>query len=411
MRQDTPIRFANVSWTWGIIYLCLFAYRTSVSVFGESVIRRVTSIGDTGTYQSGVVTSGYQHTAALLREDLLFALSDLHGGGISTILTIYVGGVFNKLLFGNPFLINIGFQSITYIGLIYLLQSVAPTVRLRLLILMMLPSFTVWTSIASKEAIVAGAVAILAAYFIRMYNGQLSPRLHHIIAALILFLFKPHYGAAFAYGIGSTFICFYARKKALTALVIGIASLCGLFIFKDFFVRFAFLVQNAFLVEIVEGSEAWGTRSTRTEVFFVEDFDLFLKAPEGIIRAFFGPSISEITTSTLHLVTFLEGAVLAGVLFYFVLRVLLKLPIYNVVVTFFMSFWILFPNYPFGVMNSGAAIRYRSGWILVFIVLIAVFLSRNIYANWVNVLSTSRDRKSAKAKTSSHDPAVTSEPA
>ena len=383
MRQSAPIRLAGASWTWGLVYLCLFAYRSGVSIFGESIIRRATSIGDTGTYQTGVVTPSYQQTAALLREDLFFALSDLHGGGISTILTIYIGGVFNKLLFGNPFLINIGFQSITFVGLVYLLQSVAPAVRLRLLLLMMLPSFTVWTSIASKEAIVAGAVAVLVGYFIRMYNGQLVPRVHHILAALVLFLFKPHYGVAFAYGIGTTFICLHASKKALTALLIGMGSLWGLFILKDFAVRFAFLVQNAFIVEIVAGSEVWGTRSTRTEVFFSEDADLFLKAPEGIFKAFFGPSISEITTSTLHLVTFLEGAALAGVLLYIGLRALSKLPIYNFIVAFFMSFWILFPNYPFGVMNSGAAIRYRSGWVLIVIVLIAVFLSRSIYTRWI----------------------------
>ena len=160
-----------------------------------------------------------------LTENPAVIITDFYGGGLSTILTVYIGGLFNRLFFGNPYLINIGFQTITFLGLVYLLYSVAPAVRLRLLALVMLPSFTLWTSIASKEAIVAAAVAVLSAYFVRMYSGHVVPGVHHVLATLVLYIFKPHYGVALVYGIGTTLVCRIVRRKALVAFSIGLVSL------------------------------------------------------------------------------------------------------------------------------------------------------------------------------------------
>lgn len=383
MTRVPQISFFGTGLSWGLIYFFLFLYRCLVSVLGEAFVLRLTSIADTGTYQSGVVAEVYQAATRQIRDNLLAALADVHGGGFTTVLTIKIGAVFNALFFGNPFLINIGFQTFTFIGLVYLLHSTVPALRLRLLVLTMLPSFTLWTSIASKESIVAGAVAVLAAYFIRMYDGRVIPGLHHVVAAIVLFVFKPYYGVAFAYGIATTLVSRFVRKRALVSLLIGMVTLVGLYVFHEQFVRYSLTVQEAFIVATPTHVGNWGSRSTRTEPFFVEDTDVFIKAPAGILRAFFGPTIPEVSTSALHLITFMEGVVLAVTLALIVLKAIRQLPVYNAILSMFMAFWILLPNYPFGVMNPGTAIRYRSGYILLIIVLFAVFMSRPLYVNWV----------------------------
>jgi hypothetical protein len=48
----------------------------------------------------------------------------------------------------------------------------------------------------------------------------------------------------------------------------------------------------------------------------------------------------------------------------------------------FTLFWILFTNYPLGIMNPGSAIRYRTGYeILVFVVMVFL-LSPNLFVTW-----------------------------
>jgi hypothetical protein len=377
-----PEKAPSVGLTWGMAYAALFAYRSLVSVVGEVLIRRVTSIGDTGTYQSGVLEETYQ----TYLKDIFLSLTDVGSTGLATVLTVYVGRFFNFLFFGNPHLINIGFQSITFAGLVVLLQAIEPALRLRMYVLCMLPSFTLWTSIASKEAIIAGAVAVLSAYFIRLYSRRIAPGVHHVLAAIVLFLFKPHYGVVFAYGIGTTFVCTFVRRKALVALTLGLTSLLVLYLSWDQVIRYSFLVQRAFFEESDAGSAAVGGRSSR-EKFFLEDADVLLKAPEGMFKTFFGPTLSEVATSVLHLVTFVEGIVLAAVLVVLALHAIRRLPIYSAIVAGFMVFWTIFPNYPFGVMNPGTAIRYRSGWVLVILAVVAVFMSRRLFANWIGTVA------------------------
>ncbi|HJN23617.1 MAG TPA: hypothetical protein QF509_06915, partial [Rhodospirillales bacterium] len=197
-----PLRFS-----WGMFYVFLFLYRSMFSVFTELVVMRLTNIGDTRAYQMGSFPRGYE---ALLDSPVGVALS---GGGtqLSTSLTTKFGAILNKLLFGNPILIDIGFQAVTWIGLVYLLNSVDRSIRLRLVLFVMFPSFTIWTSIASKEAIVVACVCILTGYVIRMYYHTAKLNLFHIAALLLLGVFKVHYLIAFAYLTATTALARHVR--------------------------------------------------------------------------------------------------------------------------------------------------------------------------------------------------------
>ena len=105
--------------------------------------------------------------------------------------------------------------------------------------------------------------------------------------------------------------------------------------------------------------------------------------PLGFAMALIGPTLEETLSSPLHLFAFVESIFLIVVVFYYVFARLPSLPIYNVITGLFFTFWVLFPNYPFGVMNPGSAIRYRSGWIVLFFIATAVLQSRSLYESWL----------------------------
>ena len=356
--------------SWGIFFVLLFLYRSVFSVLGEVVVMRLTPISDTFLYQSGILEQTDFWANFGPHNLMTFGPSTL-----STALTAALGKALNIVFFGNAILINIGFQTITFAGLVYLIMSIRPAERKYLAVLVLLPSFSVWTSIASKEAIVAGAVAVAAGYLIRLYTGSGRLRLIHVAAGTVIYIFKTQYLAALAFFFLVTVIARRVRQSAAVATIIGAISLVALWFSSERLDELAQRVQTLLIINP-------GARSTRTELFFTDPLDVILKAPVGMFRSFVGPTLAEVPTSVLHLITFVESMVVVGFLLYLFLSRVKQLPAYNAIVGFFVLFWISFATYPFGVMNAGSAIRYRSGWILIVMVVFATFLSREVYTHW-----------------------------
>jgi len=354
------------------LLILLYLYRCAFSFLGQIVILRITSIGDTTSYQRGH-TDASLHNLGLSK--ILQMSANFNDYQASTLITAKIGGGFNFLFFGNAVMVNIGFQTIAFVGLAYLLASVARSQRVRLAILLAFPSFSVWSSIASKEAVVVFAVSILGGYIIRAYRGNASLGVLPVIAFAVLYVYKPQYLIAFSYLGAVTFGGTYVRQKAFLALVLGLASLVLLFVFRDRIDELSFIIQRNFLV-------VGSVRSTRLESFFVDQYDVFLRAPYGMYLAFVGPTLAEIATSPLHLITYVESIILVGILCYYGLSGFPKLPVYTVITGAFSIFWAVFPNYALGVMNSGSAIRYRTGWIVLVFIAVAILQSRQFYFEW-----------------------------
>jgi hypothetical protein len=98
--------------------------------------------------------------------------------------------------------------------------------------------------------------------------------------------------------------------------------------------------------------------------------------------AFNGSTVSEIAINPIYIASFVEISVLFFALLHLFMRRLPTLPMYNVIIGLSSAFWILFADYPVGVMNPGPAVRYRSGWI-IFVLFVFVFvLSRQVFLKW-----------------------------
>ena len=116
---------------WSLFYAFLFAYRTMFAYAGQTVVRTLTKLGDAGEYQN--------------QGNLDFSLGALVD---STRLTQTVGAVLRAATGGNAVLINVGFQAIGFIGLVVFLQALRPRDRRWAALLVLLPTFNLWTSVA-----------------------------------------------------------------------------------------------------------------------------------------------------------------------------------------------------------------------------------------------------------------------
>ena len=337
-----------------------------MSVAGEVIIRRVTTLGDSSSYQRSVLFD--------------LSVSDAAIGGdfttlrrLGTFVTLGVGGVFNIIFAGNPILINIGFQTIAFIGIVKLLNCCDDWLKRRLALLLLFPSFNLWSSVASKETIVVFLVCVICAYLLDIYYNRDRLNLLTSASLVVLAFFKLHFMAAVVFVLGILKVASRFREKAALAATAGLLSLAILFVVRDKIASLALTVQIHF--------SPGDARSTR-EVFFVEPYDVFLKAPYGMFQTFFGPTITEVATSPVHLVSFAESLLLLAILVFYLIRRLPDLPAFPTIVGFFTTAWLMFGMMPFGIHNPGSAIRYRTGYYVLICVLVLILTSRDRFRFW-----------------------------
>jgi len=343
---------------WPEFYLFYFIYRCSYSVLGQVSVTSFTSLGDSARYQIG---------------GFVLDLSALY---TSTFFTVNLGSVIGFFAFKDPILINVGFQALAFYGIYQFLQALDPELRRRAAILLLFPSFNLWTSVAGKEAVVVFALGIACAYMTDMYYLRERIRPLHVISGYILFIFKAHYLSALLFVFLVSKISQHLQKKSFFVLFVGVMSLLPLYVYREAISKVSFSILPHFV--------GTGGRSTR-EPFWEERWDVFLKAPEGMLQSFYGPTLGEILKDGAHLlqiVAYFESFILIAVLLYYLIREIPTLPIYNLFVYLFVLFWIMFVNYPFGVMNPGSAIRYRSGYFLLVVMVVVLFTSRRVFIQW-----------------------------
>ena len=363
---ETDRREGRLMLTWGVFYAFLWLYRSAASVAGQLVVSQFTLLGDSSGYQSGKAVSWI----------VLGQLTNIRRvRGIGTDVTILLATIFDRLFGGNPILIHIGFQTIAFIGIVALLRAAKPAHRALLAPLFLLPSFTLWSSVTGKEALVVFFLCVGSAGVLKIWYGEGRPSPLHAAAFACVYLFKPHYVPALAYLLGTSWAARHVRQPAALALILGLSSLSFLYIVKDTMARLVFGdVQPSF--------SGKGATFQRPE-FWETPADIYLRAPEGMFRSLLGPTLQEaLSGHVFHFVSFAESAVILSVMVWFAVRGLARMPAFTFVVGAFTTFWMLFPTYPLGAMNAGSAIRYRTGYIVILFVLVSAILPRDTYFAW-----------------------------
>ncbi len=351
---------------WPTFYVFLFIYRCAYSALAFFVVSRLTGLGDVARIISADFTA---------IDVVQLGADPLQGSrGIAIVIAQNLGRLFKILSFGNELLIFMFFQAVAFVGLVKFLMSLEPKFRKRVALILLFPSFSVWSSIPGKEAIVVFAVGVSCSYVVDMYYNREKLSVLHIVAFAALAIFKLPYVIAFIFLIGVSKIAYRVRQKAFVALAVGIVSLVPLYTFRD--------KIDALSFEVIRHFNVGFGRMTR-EPYWTEQYDVFWKAPYGMFQSFFGPTLSEAATGILQISSFIESTILVAMFLFFLLKRLPEVPVYNFILGLFTTFWILFSTYPLGIMNPGSAIRYRTGYLVLVVFIFTFLTSREVYASWL----------------------------
>ncbi|WP_369920484.1 hypothetical protein AB8E32_20440 [Marinomonas polaris] len=347
------------------IWFTYFVVKFFYMLFALFVYAKLTELGDTFRYLAGAEAFG----PGLWRDST--ALMDTFGYSFS--------------LFLGPVLANIPFLVLSIIGVYYPVSRLNLTKNqlISLLTLLSLPSFGVWTSIISKEAVGVFFLGVILGFFIDYIKRKPNKRYFLVVFCVYLCaLFKPQYLAAIAALF--TFV-FISRKFALRGF--GKTVLLILFFVFSFFALYLFRNEINELSFIIPLHFSLDAGSTRENTIWVNDFDVFRNAPYGMFIAFFGPTVSEALSKPTHLLVFIESAIIIGIFLFALLQLLMvtintgRLNVFFVGVFLTASLWILFVHYPFGALNPGSAIRYRENF-YAFLVILFYFCYIEVKQNY-----------------------------
>jgi len=328
-----------------------------------AVVKDMTRRGDTPKYL-------FANPFELFANDGFFLF--LHQ---TKLVQFFVGSV--HMLLRYEILTHIVFSLLAFYGIKCFLEAVPEKNNkyYKILILMtFLPSFTLWSSVAGKESFLVFAMGIISAEVVRFFsNKKFRISFLVILSIFLIFVIKSQYVPAVFLLV--LYIKLRERiklswKADMFILIAILASNCVLiYLFRNKIDNF--VANQVYEMFVFSKSTA---RSTRGRVFF-EQYDFFKKMYYLLPLAVWGPTWSETKISILHRSVFIENILLLGVYIYlmkdFFLKIFKKFNVYYQ--WFFVSLivigWLFIAQYIQGVLNPGAAIRYRTNIYLLVTVL------------------------------------------
>jgi hypothetical protein len=321
--------------------------------FAWFIYTKFTRLGDT----SGYINSSINFTSRVMTD--------------STFMMQFFGGI-SGTIFGHTVLSNLPFVFLSFYGIYYALHKINISNRhlLMILLLLSLPSFGVWSSIASKEAVGVFFMGIILGYIVDLYNDiNRKIKLIEYFAFYLAFVFKPQYLIAILSLI--IFIKLFRRYKSSANFKLFF------FLFYSFMIIVAFYllrdIVNA-LQYIIPNHFIGSGESTRENTIWVNDYDLYYNMFYGMFIAWWGPTLSEVIVKPIQVIAFLESAVIFSFFLYFLLYIVKssfnkkRVNIYLISLIIIPLFWLLFAHYPFGVFNPGSALRYRENFYSFFVI-------------------------------------------
>ena len=331
----------------------LFFYRILMAFVGEFVVRWMVlrGLGDTNLYLNS-------KPLELIKEHGWHVLTDwvyfprLIIGTISTVLVYRI-------------LTHIALSIIAFYGIYQFLKEAKTdnTRMYNLLILMCFaPSFAIWSSLAGKEALIVFSMGIICAQIIRFFKGEPVKFSVPLVLALwfmsvIKFYYLPFVVLSIVYIFFRQHVRLTWKADLALLLVLLLGTIAGFWLFR-------YKIDNYTLHKLA-GIYYKGARSTRP-LMFTQSMDWFTKMPYWLPISLMGPTLHECSLSLQHLCTFIESCFLF-VLFLYMLKdvplcIFRKFSVYYqwLVLGCNCMMFVLFAQYIQGVMNSGAANRYRT---------------------------------------------------
>jgi hypothetical protein len=241
-----------------------------------------------------------------------------------------------------------------------------------LFLILSLPNFCIWTSVVSKETVGLVFSSVLGVLIVGFLNGHYKLHFRDWAAFYLCAVFKPQYLPFIVQGLAYIYIAQRWCKTAGRQFILGICMLAMnagvLYVLRDEVNEMAKVFPAHFLT--FEGA------SNRNEDIWNEPDAVYTKAPVGMFVSFVGPTFGEMVAKPKNFIAGMEGCLI--VIMFLILA--LRFTVRNFVQgkfspLYFFSYFIIitgiaFVHYPFGIFNPGAAIRYRTNFIMLFFILL-----------------------------------------
>jgi hypothetical protein len=342
------------------IWTFYFFVKVGYLFFAHFVVASVTRLGDTSRYFTGPTA---------WRSDWFYN---------STTMMDSFTSWFGKI--SGPYLGNLPFLVLSFVGVYYPISKMKLSKKQLYLLIIMLsvPSFGVWTSIASKEAVGVFYLGMILAGYIDIYERrEIRGKFVFSLAVYLLLVFKPQYAigvfALFAFTWLGRKFRFNGGVKFLSFALAVILGALALYFARDVIDSLSKIMPTHFSME---------AGSTRENTIWVDKYDFFKNAAYGMYISFVGPTLSEALSKPTHMAAWIESMFVISFFIYLSLKYLLvSMRVSKINVMFLCgfslcTFWILFVHYPFGALNPGSAIRYRESF-YAFLVCLFFFMYKN----------------------------------
>lgn len=333
-------------------WLSYFLVRIAYLFLAVFVYSKFTQLGDTNRYlNAGVFFSSNMFIESTVMMDVLGSIS--------------------KLIFRVDFLANLPFTLLSFFSIKYAVKSMKISRNKYLIFfLLSMPSFCIWTSVCSKEAISVFYISILSVYLFRIIeHGSVKPKMIEILALYLCGLFKIVY-------------LIYIFQAILLVAIIRRLNLKG---YRILIVSFCCILLNLIILYIARDEidlfskgmaiyfEADTAFSTRPNTIWVNNYDVYRNAPYAMYISFIGPTIHEMINNPLHLLTGLESYTILVIFLYLLYPAMSRIVKHGKVDILFTSYGfimftgVLFVHAFYGALNPGSAVRYRENFYLLFV--------------------------------------------
>ena len=244
--------------------------------------------------------------------------------------------------------------------------------------LMFSPSFLVWSTSLGKESII---ILVYILFFHLLLIFLYKDKLYFFsILALLIFAFhiRPNYTLPYIFlFIGAIYYKFYLsddkifrNNNILNLLILALVSISSLLViifYKEFIItkieHYMYVVRRLFI------NDGIFSLNNSIDVEFFTIIDLFKNMYWGIPVSLIGPSLLEMVQSPFKIIYIMDG-LLSFVIFYYFSSHIIRSK--KTIVYFFIFFYIpsviliIFLHYPFGLFNSGSALRYKMALVPLF---------------------------------------------
>lgn len=239
-----------------------------------------------------------------------------------------------------------------------------------LFVILCLPNFCVWTGVFSKEMVGLVFSAILGSLFLDFLDGKYKIKKKHWLAMYLCLIFKPQYFPFIMQGLVMVYLMNRYIKSAKWKMFLGclviFCNLAVLYLISDIVNQYADIMYVHF--------DDPNAKSTRPNPW-TEENDFFYQAPLGMFIAFFGPTISEMMGSPTHMMAGIESIIILVLFVSLGFRMIIRcMNSHKINVTIFFSYFVVITgiallHYPFGIFNPGSAIRYRTNFFFLFVLM------------------------------------------